>query len=97
MADPTPVPDIEQWSHELAGPLPRADTDAAAGFDILDSFERFNQRNDIFCRSFWDPTVRRDYSLRNAAWQAIPTHGEATSLTRADGVDATLQHFMKSA
>jgi hypothetical protein len=58
MADPTPVPDIEQWSHELAGPLPRADTDAAAGFDILDSFERFNQRNDIFCRSFWDPTVR---------------------------------------
>jgi hypothetical protein len=44
MADPTPVLDIEQWSRETRGPLPRADTDAAAGFDILDSFERFNQR-----------------------------------------------------
>jgi len=32
--------------------------DQAAGFDILDTFRRFNQRNDVFSRSFWDPIVR---------------------------------------
>jgi reductive dehalogenase len=32
--------------------------DAAVGFDIDDSFRRFNQRDDVFCRSFWDPAVK---------------------------------------
>jgi epoxyqueuosine reductase len=35
-----------------------ADSDTAAGFDIGPDFERFAQRNDIYRRSFWDPTVR---------------------------------------
>ena len=33
-------------------------SDEEAGFDILEDFERFSQKDDIFCRSFWDPDVR---------------------------------------
>ena len=33
-------------------------SDEEAGFDIREDFERFSQRDDIFCRSFWDPEVR---------------------------------------
>jgi epoxyqueuosine reductase len=36
----------------------QSERDRAAGFDILDTFQRFSQRNDVFSRSFWDPTVR---------------------------------------
>ena len=32
--------------------------DAEAGFDVREDFRRFSQRDDIFCRSFWDPEVR---------------------------------------
>jgi len=46
----------------LAG---HASTDAAvaaldheAGFEIGEDFTRFSQKDDIFCRSFWDPGVR---------------------------------------
>ena len=34
-----------------------ATSDAEAGFEITDEFRRFSQKDDIFCRSFWDPTV----------------------------------------
>lgn len=36
----------------------RAEADAAAGFEVNADFVRFNQKNDVFCRSFWDPTVK---------------------------------------
>ncbi len=32
--------------------------DRDAGFEIGDDFTRFSQKDDIFCRSFWDPKVR---------------------------------------
>ena len=35
-----------------------AASDEEAGFDVRDDFRRFSQRDDIFCRSFWDPEVR---------------------------------------
>jgi reductive dehalogenase len=38
---------------------PAAD-DAAAGFDVLESFERFSQKNDIYSRAFWDPEIRSE-------------------------------------
>ena len=34
--------------------------DKAAGFDIQPDFERFNQRNDVFRRSWWDERIRSD-------------------------------------
>ena len=37
-----------------------SERDAAAGFEVLDHFERFSQKNDIYSRSFWDPSVRSD-------------------------------------
>lgn len=36
---------------------PRAD-DARAGFRVGPGFRRFSQKDDVFCRSFWDPAVR---------------------------------------
>ena len=33
-------------------------TDEEAGFQVGPEFERFSQRDDVFCRSFWDPSVR---------------------------------------
>ncbi len=38
--------------------LPQAALDRKAGFEIGDDFARFSQKDDIFCRSFWDPRVR---------------------------------------
>ncbi len=32
--------------------------DKETGFEISDSFQRFNQRDDIFCRAQWDDTIR---------------------------------------
>ncbi|NOZ42443.1 MAG: hypothetical protein GXP02_04660, partial [Alphaproteobacteria bacterium] len=31
--------------------------DAQTGFEILDSFEKFRQRDDVFCRALWDDGV----------------------------------------
>jgi len=36
----------------------RAESDREAGFTILDAFQRFHQRDDVFSRSFWDDEVR---------------------------------------
>ena len=36
--------------------------DRAAGFDILEDFERFNQKNDVFRRSWWDNEIRSEAS-----------------------------------
>ena len=38
--------------------LDPADDDAAARFDVLESFARFSQKNDIYSRAFWDSKVR---------------------------------------
>ncbi len=38
--------------------------DRAAGFLVGPDFERFAQRNDIYRRSFWDPTIRSAKSER---------------------------------
>ncbi len=34
--------------------------DAEAGFEVLEGFERFSQKNDIYSRAFWDPGVRSE-------------------------------------
>lgn len=36
----------------------QAATDTEAGFDILESFERFNQKDDVFRRSWWDERIQ---------------------------------------
>jgi reductive dehalogenase len=39
-------------------------SDAEAGFDVLPTFERFNQKNDIYSRAFWDDAVRSERTNR---------------------------------
>ena len=35
-------------------------SDRAAGFEISEDFRRFNQRDDIFNRAWWDDEVKSD-------------------------------------
>ena len=44
--------------------MPSATDDHNAGFVIGADFERFSQVDDVFSRSFWDPTVRSEHSDR---------------------------------
>jgi len=36
----------------------------SASFEVQPDFERFSQRDDIFCRSFWDPEIRSEATDR---------------------------------
>ena len=36
------------------------ETDRAAGFDVGPDFEQFNQKEDVFRRSWWDPEIRSE-------------------------------------
>jgi reductive dehalogenase len=40
------------------------DRQSEDGFDVLDSFQRFSQKNDIYSRAFWDPEVRSEKTDR---------------------------------
>lgn len=42
--------------------MERPVSDAEAGFEVGERFERFSQKDDVFCRSFWDPEVRTSRS-----------------------------------
>ena len=37
--------------------------DSSADFQILENFERFDQKNDVFRRSWWDKTIRSKKKL----------------------------------
>jgi len=37
---------------------------SGASFEVLPDFQRFSQRDDIFCRSFWDPEIRSEATDR---------------------------------
>ena len=58
---------------------PRQDSDAAAGIEVTDNFERFTQRNDIFTRAFWDPKVKSKQTATFFAsyrMEAAPRRGD---------------------
>ena len=59
-------------------------SDKAAGFEISDDFERFDQRNDMFNRAFWDDEVITDHVT--AFFQAYirPTPRKADGFTQWD-------------
>ena len=65
-------------------------SDAAADFDILDSFQRFNQRDDVFSRAWWDDAVHTEKVVsfyRSADDPAIRTADarsvQTTSMSKA--------------
>lgn len=58
---------------------PQAPDDADAGIVITEDFERFEQRNDIFTRAFWDDRVRSKQSdafFNSYRMEAAPRRGE---------------------
>lgn len=63
MAAPAPnrltveKPPLTEGPFRLKGEV-RRPTDAECGFEVLDTFERFNQCNDIYSRAQWDERVR---------------------------------------
>ncbi|MGI9389867.1 MAG: 4Fe-4S double cluster binding domain-containing protein [Boseongicola sp.] len=56
--------------------------DAEAGIEVTDAFERFEQRNDIFTRAFWDERVRTKQSdafFASYRMEAVPRRGDGFS------------------
>lgn len=54
-------------------------SDRVAGFEVADDFERFNQRNDIFTRAFWDARVKSadtDAFFASYRMEAAPRRGD---------------------
>ena len=54
-------------------------TDSAAGIETTDEFRQFAQKNNVFTRAFWDPTVRTDKTdafFGSYRMEAIPRRGD---------------------
>ena len=49
---------MRRQSERIRGEPASAASDREAGFDVGEDFRRFSQKDDIFCRSFWDAEVR---------------------------------------
>lgn len=61
---------------------PHKDSDAAAGIEVTDDFERFEQRNDAFSRAMWDKTVqspKTDAFFASYRMEAAPRRGDGFS------------------
>jgi len=41
-----------------------SDVDKASGFEVLDGFQRFEQKDDVFRRSWWDERIRNEKTER---------------------------------
>ena len=63
------------WSAEPWGDAEQQRRDAAAGFVVSKDFQPFSQKNDIFCRSFWDSNVQSKRTQK--FWQGFApfSHG----------------------
>lgn len=65
------VPDKEQqekWREQFA------ETDALAGIETTENFERFNQINNVFMRATWDPVVdTEDTQAFYESYRVAPT------------------------
>ena len=76
----TPDPDgptLAEWQQRFA------ESDRAAGFEITEDFQRFNQMNDMFTRAFWDSSVRSDDTdgfFASYRMGAAPRRGEGFSV-----------------
>lgn len=58
------------------------DSDTAAGFELNEDFEPFNQMNDMFTRAMWDDTVKSkdsDAFFASYRMEAAPRRGEGFS------------------
>jgi hypothetical protein len=51
---------VAKWRMTMS----RAGDPMKGGFEVLEDFERFSQVDDVFSRSWWDPSIRSDKSER---------------------------------
>ena len=67
-------------------PVTNRVSDEDAGFDILPGFERFNQKDDVFRRSWWDPRVRTEKARQfyDTSRQALKTWRRGDGFTQRD-------------
>ncbi|MCV2891039.1 4Fe-4S double cluster binding domain-containing protein [Ruegeria aquimaris] len=66
-------------SYPANRPNPRLDSDAQAGIDVTEDFERFSQRNDVFTRAMWDDGVKSKQTqsfFASYRMEAIPRRGD---------------------
>ena len=86
-ADTPTDPGPNLIGHNRAEPMDRQqrwaeryrDSDKAAGIEITDAFQPFEQRNDVFSRAFWDDNIRSaetDGFFRSYRIEAAPRRGE---------------------
>ena len=68
---------VDDWSRF-------ADSDAAAGFKISDNFRRFEQRDDIFNRAWWDEAVISDDVVKFYTAQQRPDPRKGDGYTQWD-------------
>ncbi len=73
MPDPKPV-------------FPVDPTDQEAGFELNDEFELFPQKNEMFRRSWWDPTIRNEKTdaFYQGHSQPVVTHRRAHGFNQKD-------------
>ena len=73
----------ESWpKNHSETPQHLRESDVAAGFEITEDFERFNQMNDMFTRAFWDDRVKSadtDAFFASYRMEASPRRGEGFS------------------
>ena len=68
-----------QRGHNHPPPDATRPGDAAAGIEVTADFERFAQRDDVFTRAFWDPSVRSaqtDAFFGSYRMEASPRRGD---------------------
>lgn len=61
-------------------------SDEQAGFEVLPEFERFNQKDDVFRRSWWDPRVRTEKAKQfyDTSRQSLKTWRRGDGFTQKD-------------
>ncbi len=68
------------------GSLDPAGNDAQAGFDILPEFQQFNQKDDVFRRSWWDDRIQSPKHIRfyKTYREPLTTWRKADGFTQKD-------------
>lgn len=64
----------------------QTETDQAAGFDIQPDFERFNQKDDVFRRSWWDERIKspKSHLFYETYREPLKTWRKADGFTQKD-------------
>ena len=68
--------------------------DDLTGFQVLDTFKKFDQRDDIFCRSQWDSKVKSDKPFLGCP--RVVGHGKTMDPNKYASDDFHIFHYKNS-